>query len=243
MAKHPPRLRELNYHKMNQRSLTEHLLAGYDGAPNADSKKNPHVQPTRCPPSHTRFFITTIVFLLLSILGNVLLLRDNDRFRHISDLGRSRFSNKEPLLNRGSNTTKSRIGGLGYNSPVEYQSHSDYSNHNTTISGEHWEAIDTSPIVVALTDDYAREHDLELSVRFPWDNKKGIYHIKAFHHLHCLVSSKPKPRSLDSMLRINSVNRRTCARPTSTCSKATRPSCLQPTSITASTHCARTLCA
>ena len=47
--------------------------------------------------------------------------------------------------------------------------------------------MDSSPIIVALTDDYALKHNLDLSARFPWDDNKGIYHVKVFHHLHCLV--------------------------------------------------------
>lgn len=82
---------------------------------------------------------------------------------------------------------RSTTGGLGYDHPVEYRVHSDYSSGNTTLADNLWESIDSSPIIVALSDNYARKHKLETSARFPWDDAKGIYHIKAFHHLHCLV--------------------------------------------------------
>lgn len=78
-------------------------------------------------------------------------------------------------------------GCLGYEVPVKYELHSRYNDPNDTVADQAWDAIDTSPVVVALSDDYALSHGLELSVRFPWDANKGIYHVKAFHHLHCLV--------------------------------------------------------
>lgn len=232
MTKHLPTLSGLNHLEMKQKMLTQHLLTDYDGEPTTDTNKGPSGQSLRRPQSCSRSLAITIGFLVLSSLGNIVLLNENYRLKHIPDLGRSRFSNWDALLDEW-NTANSRVGGLGYNYPVEYQSHSDYSSNNSTISEEHWEAIDTSPIVVALSDDYAREHSLQISVRFPWDDNKGIYHVKAFHHLHCLVSSNSQPRSLVSMLWINTVARRTCARPTMTCSKVTRPWCLRPMSITA----------
>lgn len=82
-------------------------------------------------------------------------------------------------------------GGLGYDHPVEYRVRSDYSSSNETLADSLWESIDISPIIVTLSDDYARQHQLETSARFPWDDAKGIYHIKAFHHLHCLVGFQP----------------------------------------------------
>lgn len=86
---------------------------------------------------------------------------------------------------------------MGYDHPIVYQPHSDYSSNNDTLADSLWEALDTSPIIVALTDDYAHEHNLDISARFPWDDTKGIYHIKAFHHLHCLVRpSFQTPKSL-----------------------------------------------
>jgi hypothetical protein len=52
---------------------------------------------------------------------------------------------------------------------------------------EWWESFDTGPIVVALDHAYTDSHGLARSVPFPWDDEKGLYHIKAFHDLHCLV--------------------------------------------------------
>lgn len=78
-------------------------------------------------------------------------------------------------------------GGLGHDTPVPYHIHTEYTSSNTTLADSLWEALDSSPIIVALTDSYAQSQGLDLSVRFPWDDTKGIYHIKAFHHIHCLV--------------------------------------------------------
>lgn len=48
-------------------------------------------------------------------------------------------------------------------------------------------------LVVALEDTWAAEHGLPKSVfRFPWDPEtKGVYFLKVYHGLHCLVSSLP----------------------------------------------------
>ena len=68
--------------------------------------------------------------------------------------------------------------------PVVYKTH---WGENETAMDDMWEGLDTSPVVVALSHDYANEHGLALSVPFPWDDEKGLYHIKVFHQLHCLV--------------------------------------------------------
>lgn len=78
---------------------------------------------------------------------------------------------------------------LKYDTPLIYYNHTDYMSNNDTLQDEMWDSIDTSPLVVALDDEWATEHQLPLSVfRFPWDSEaKGIYFLKAFHGLHCLV--------------------------------------------------------
>ena len=146
----------------------------------------------RLPPERRRFRRLTLSLLVLSLLANVLLLYKNASLQHAPDLGRSKYSNVARYsltpFDISSNATS---GGLGYDYPVEYEIHTDYSGSNSTLADQLWEAIDSSPIVVALTDEWATAHDLETSARFPWDDAKGIYHVKAFHHLHCLVGSQP----------------------------------------------------
>lgn len=139
----------------------------------------------------SRFTGITYSVLILSLLANILLLHQRQTSQYRPDIGRSRFSKQIPLnwrteifplLNEGT-------GGLGYDTPVEYKMHTDYTGSNMTLADHLWDDLDSSPIIVALTDLYAQEHGLDISARFPWDPEKGIYHIKAFHQLHCLVSS------------------------------------------------------
>ncbi|KAI4184176.1 MAG: hypothetical protein LQ346_006150 [Caloplaca aetnensis] len=82
----------------------------------------------------------------------------------------------------------SRFSGLGYDVPVVYHAMTDYWSENETLSDGLWDSIDTSPMGVALSDDYASSHNIPIASRFPWDDEKGTYFIKAFHELHCLVS-------------------------------------------------------
>lgn len=72
---------------------------------------------------------------------------------------------------------------------MTYHNYTDYMHSNNSISDKLWDDLDISPLVVALSDDWAEEHGLPVSVfRFPWDEKsKGLYYLKAFHGLHCLV--------------------------------------------------------
>jgi hypothetical protein len=83
---------------------------------------------------------------------------------------------------------QSAYTGLALDTPSMHYHHTDYWSENNTKSDELWEKIDTDPMVVALTDDFADTHDLPRSDRFPWDHTKGRYFIKVFHQLHCLVS-------------------------------------------------------
>ena len=84
---------------------------------------------------------------------------------------------------------KSAYTGLSLDTPSIHYHHTDYWSANQTLGDELWESIDTDPMVVALTDEYADSHDLPRSDRFPWDVSKGRYFVKVFHQLHCLVST------------------------------------------------------
>ena len=121
------------------------------------------------------------------------------------DLGHSSFSQysfvSSPII---SQELMSAIGGLEYNTPIMYRAQTDFWSINETLSNELWNALDTSPIGVALTDDYAKQHDLPLASRFPWDDEKGTYFIKAFHQIHCLVGTdlyQPRPKRADHVIR------------------------------------------
>ena len=80
------------------------------------------------------------------------------------------------------------VAGLGLTTKATYWQQTEYSDHNRTISDAAWEALDTSPIMISLDQTYSRQHDLADSIPFPWDQSRGLYHVKAFHHIHCLVS-------------------------------------------------------
>ena len=79
-------------------------------------------------------------------------------------------------------------GGLGYDTPTIYRARTEWWSENETLANELWDNLDTSPMALALSDDYAKTHNLPLASRFPWDDEKGTYFVKAFHQLHCLVS-------------------------------------------------------
>ena len=58
---------------------------------------------------------------------------------------------------------------------------------NHSLADERWEAIDINAGIVAISDEWATEHNLPPTQRFPWDSSKGVYTLSAFHTLHCLV--------------------------------------------------------
>lgn len=66
---------------------------------------------------------------------------------------------------------------------------------NHSLLNEVWEAIDINHGVVAISDNWANEHNLAPTQRFPWDPSKGVYLLTAFHTLHCLVCCPAMPRS------------------------------------------------
>ena len=41
-------------------------------------------------------------------------------------------------------------------------------------------------MVVALPDSWVKQHDLPPSARWPWDETRGRYFVRAFHEIHCL---------------------------------------------------------
>ncbi|KAH8665909.1 hypothetical protein BGZ60DRAFT_58735 [Tricladium varicosporioides] len=67
-----------------------------------------------------------------------------------------------------------------------FQVHSGFSDDNDTIADSYWDTLDTSPGAVAISDHYAKQNDLLIANRFPWNDKKGLYWISGFHDLHCL---------------------------------------------------------
>ncbi len=78
---------------------------------------------------------------------------------------------------------------LARDQSIEYAWWTPYSSVNGSDAEAHrlWEAIDIDTGVLAIPDAWARDHDLPLAVRFPWDDTKGLYLVAAYHNLHCLV--------------------------------------------------------
>lgn len=62
----------------------------------------------------------------------------------------------------------------------------DFASDNETLQDQLWHDINIDLGVVALSDEWAAQHDLRLAQRFPWDQTKGIYILHGFHNLHCL---------------------------------------------------------
>ena len=56
---------------------------------------------------------------------------------------------------------------------------------------------------MALSDEYTESMELPRVQRFSWDDTKGIYHLNAFHDLHCLIS--PSFLELDPCILIAAV--------------------------------------
>jgi len=110
------------------------------------------------------------IFCLISLLVvDLSLFRENIALRKSQYSGRSRFSE------------------LSYDTPVAFDGHSEWLGPNQTHAGELWDNLDVSPLVIAVTDKWAVQRNLDVSEsRFPWDDEKGLYYLKAFHHLHCL---------------------------------------------------------
>lgn len=126
---------------------------------------------TEIIPTNTRSFIAFMSLLLLSLSANVLLVMDNARLR---------------VSTRGAGKTP--YSGLIFDTPIAYEPISQFWNPNISAHDMDaaWDAIDTSPMAVALHDDFIRRVGLPPSGPFPWDTERSIYYLKGFHDLHCV---------------------------------------------------------
>lgn len=80
------------------------------------------------------------------------------------------------------------LAGLRLDKAIPYELHNDYMNDNRNISDPLWAQLDSNPVAVALDRDFIRIHNLQQSTFCPRDHSKQLYQVKAFHHIHCLVS-------------------------------------------------------
>lgn len=53
-----------------------------------------------------------------------------------------------------------------------------------------WDAPETQwkSGYLALDHTFAQSHGVNKAQNWPWDHNKGIYIVKAFHSMHCVVS-------------------------------------------------------
>lgn len=80
---------------------------------------------------------------------------------------------------------------LAQDAPQAYHFRTEWWGDNDTLADELWDNLDISPVAVALSDEWASQHGVKISEsRFPWDDAKGLYFVKVFHQLHCLVSGE-----------------------------------------------------
>lgn len=145
-----------------------------------------------------------VTLLIMSAAGNVLLVAllaiffYNSRFQS-QDIVHTELSDISPYgktpntqISKGEGNTVSTdavIAGLGPNASVHFPYSTGYGPEvtNHSLLDERWEAIDINPGVVAISDEWATEHNLAPTQRFPWDASKGVYWVTAFHTLHRLV--------------------------------------------------------
>jgi hypothetical protein len=80
----------------------------------------------------------------------------------------------------------SKYAHLRRNREEPYVVVTEYSTANESYQNQLWHDINVDSAVVALSDEWAAQHDLRTAQRFPWDQSKGIYILHGFHNLHCL---------------------------------------------------------
>lgn len=71
--------------------------------------------------------------------------------------------------------------------------HTPFMSLNRSLSDPLWTALDSHPILIALSRPYIQSHALAPSAPCPQDPSKQLYQVKALHHIHCLVSHLPFP--------------------------------------------------
>ena len=151
--------------------------------------------------------------------------------------GYSTFSKWCRQQSKGITTDQDFQAGLTHDTPTSYHYPTEYISSNETFADKLWDEIDVSRLVVALSDEWAEEHGLQRSVfRFPWDEKgTGVYYLKIFHDLHCVVSFHPL-----QLLPSSDCLRNPSAAPSPTTSAVAPTKSPPPTSTTASTPCGKT---
>ncbi|KAI1810427.1 hypothetical protein GGS20DRAFT_579881 [Poronia punctata] len=143
------------------------LLAAVDGQSTEEHGIKP--RSSRAASRECRHNKYLLFGLSLSVLLNILLIS--------TVFYTSSSTEKEP---------PSKYAGLQRDREEPYVIVTDYGSENTTLTDELWYGINVDSAVVALSDDWAREHGLRTAQRFPWDQSKGVYILHGYHNLHCL---------------------------------------------------------
>ena len=84
-------------------------------------------------------------------------------------------------------------GGLPYDKQLIYTHSNEYwdpRNPEDRAPDALWNTLSSQPVAVAIDNSWARQHGLPVTDPWPWDDDKGLFYIKAFHDLHCVVSSE-----------------------------------------------------
>jgi len=119
----------------------------------------------------SRFKIPLIILILaLSITTNVFLLGF-----HTSNYFR------QPQFH-----VKSKYAHLERNIPKAMPQITEWTSDNLTAVSELWEGWNGDKGVVALHDDYVQEMGLPRALRYPSNDKYGVYLLQSFHNMHCL---------------------------------------------------------
>ncbi len=177
---------------MNRDKTSEHpLLSSYPHDDEEDVRHEQEItQPVLknnllcqlCQP--TVLIALSCITVASLVLNTWLLYLQFSGLRHLSE-------NVPQVASPATLMGKSAYTALGLDTPSIHYHHTEYWGKNQTRADELWESIDTNPMVVALSDDFADAHGLPRSDRFPWDETKGRYFVKVFHQLHCLVCIWP----------------------------------------------------
>ena len=126
--------------------------------------------------------------ILLAIAVATLAFRPRHRERTTTNIVSSTVYGKSRVHYLDSTLSHRSMAGLSHDPAAPYPWSSGYGPEitNHSLADERWEAIDINDGIIVLDDDYALEHNLSPSQRFPWDPSKGVYLLNSFHNLHCL---------------------------------------------------------
>lgn len=130
------------------------------------------------PPPDQRRSRVLIAFLSTSLIANLVLV--------VLLLHPIITSSTTTTKSAVSSAPKSKYAGLERNREEPYILLTNYSSDDLALQDKLWHDINVDDAVVALSDDWAAEHGLRTSQRFPWDESKGIYILHGFHNLHCI---------------------------------------------------------